>query len=62
MKICFYDIYYQLDKVSLSIKNNTPVLVKVDNTIRLQRNYVLFNRNMKMMLKNFQYRHFLYPQ
>ena len=62
MKICLYEIKYQLDKVSLSIKNNTPVPVKVDNTIRLQRNYVLFNRKMEMILKNFQYRHFLYPE
>ena len=48
--------------MSHSIKNNTPVLVKVDNTVRLQRSYVLFNRNMEMILKNFQYRHFLYPE
>ena len=62
MKICLYETKYQLDKVSLSIKNNTPVPVKVDNTIRLQRNYVLFNRKMEMILKNFQYKHFLYPE
>ena len=36
--------------------------MKVDNTIRLQRNYVLFNRDMEMILQNFQYRHFLYPE
>ena len=62
MKICLYEIKYQLDKESLSIKNNTSVLVNVDNTIRLQRNYLLFSRDMEMVLKNFQYRHFLYPE
>ena len=50
MKICLYEIKYQLDKESLSIKNNTSVLVKVDNTIRLQRNYLLFSRDMEMIL------------
>ena len=48
--------------MSHSIKNNTPVPVKVDNTVRLQRSFVLFNRNMEMILKNFQYRYFLYPE
>ena len=62
MKICLYEIKYQLDKESLNIKNNTSVLVNVDNNIRLQRNYLLFSRDMEMILKNFQYRHFLYPE
>ena len=53
MKICLYQSKNQFELLTNeihSIENNTPVLVKVDNFIRLQKNYVLLNRDMLMIL------------
>ena len=53
MKICLYQSKNQFELLTNeihSIKNNTPVPVKVDNFIRLQKNYVLLNRDMLMIL------------
>ena len=62
MKICLYQSKNQFELLineRHSIKNNTTVLVKVDNFIRLQKNYMLLNRDMEMILKKLQYDQFL---
>ena len=64
MKVCLYQSKNQFELLTNeihSIRNNTPVPVKVNNFIGLEKNYVLLNRDMEIILKKFQHDQFLKP-
>ena len=61
MKIYLNNNKNQLELLSKEIHStkNNPASVKVDKFIRLQKNYVLLDLDMEMLLKKFQYEQFL---